>query len=763
MIRCLLFISLLIHATVAAKGGQKAEEGSSKKWMTLNGAEPVVIARGGFSGLFPESSGFANKMGIATSLSNTILFCSLQLSKDGVGICQTDIRLDNSTNIAMFFPKGQSTYKVNGKDVKGWFALDYTADELLSNVSLTQNVYSRPNMFDGLLPMSTVEDVTGIKPPQFWLSVQYDKFYTEHKLSMQKYIESTLKFGAPNYISSPEIGFLKSMSGMAGKAAKTKLVFEFQDPNAVEPTTNQTYSEILKNLNTVKSFASGILVPKDYIWPVNVKTKYLDAPTTLVADAHKLGLEVYASGFANDMPASYNYSYDPSAEYLQFIDNSQFAVDGFLTDFPPTASEVIACFALNNNTKPSKGKALIISNNGASGVYPGCTDLAYQQAINDGADIIDCTVQMSKDGVAFCLDSPDLMGKTTAMTTFISRSTSVPEIQAKNGIFSFDLSWSEIQTLKPEMLSPFGTDGFLRNPAAKNQGQFVTLDGFLELAKSKGASGILINIENAAYLASKKGLDIVDTVTKALNNATFDKQSTQQVLIQSDDSSVLSKFTNVKTYKRVLRLEKEVSNAPKQPLDEIKKHADAVVVPRRTVVTDKDGFASAYTNVVKELHSANVSVYISVLRNEFITFAFDYFSDPVLEIATYIAGAGVDGIVTEYPATASRYMRSPCSDMNADLPYPILPAEPGGLLGLVPEEVQPPATAPAPALRVADVVDPPLPPVTAKSPPSSPPAADGTPGAPAGSTPPSSGMANVANIGLSLVAILVLSLLSVGY
>lgn len=55
---------------------------------------------------------------------------------------------------------------------------------------------------------------------------------------------------------------------------------------------------------------------------------------------------------------------------------------------------------------------------------------------------------MSKDGVPFCLDSTDLMGDTTAMTTFMSKSSNVPEIQKTNGIFSFDLTWSEIQTLK---------------------------------------------------------------------------------------------------------------------------------------------------------------------------------------------------------------------------------------------------------------------------------------------------------------------------
>lgn len=119
--------------------------------------------------------------------------------------------------------------------------------------------------------------------------------------------------------------------------ARTKLILRFLEPQAVEPTTNQLYGEVLKNLAIIKQFASGILVPKTYIWPVN-KEQYLLAPTTLVADAHREGLEIYAFNFANDFPGSYNYSYDPTAEVLQFIDNDQFSVDGVLTDFPFTAS-----------------------------------------------------------------------------------------------------------------------------------------------------------------------------------------------------------------------------------------------------------------------------------------------------------------------------------------------------------------------------------------------------------------------------------------
>jgi len=69
------------------------------------------------------------------SLPDTLLHCDLQLTKDSVGFCLSDLRLDNSTNIALLFPEGEKTYVVNGKQVRGWFAIDYFADQLLANVT----------------------------------------------------------------------------------------------------------------------------------------------------------------------------------------------------------------------------------------------------------------------------------------------------------------------------------------------------------------------------------------------------------------------------------------------------------------------------------------------------------------------------------------------------------------------------------------------------------------------------------------------------
>ncbi|XP_020102403.1 glycerophosphodiester phosphodiesterase GDPDL7-like [Ananas comosus] len=749
----LLFPLLLLRAAAAAANSPAAP---LPKWQTLSGEAPLVIARGGYSGLFPESSQYAYQFAMSTSLKSVVLFCDLQLTKDGASMCHSDLRLDNSTTIASAFPKGQKTYTVNGERIRGWFSVDFTADEIFNNVALIQSIFSRPSVFDGNLPPLAVEDVTGLRPSRFWLNVQYNSFFEKHSLDVTGYILDASRQISIDYVSSPEIGFLKGLNGKL-RRGKTKLIFRFLDEDAVEPSANQTYSSLLKDLKMIKSFASGILVPKNYIWPVT-KDQYLEPPTTLVADAHGLGLEVYAYNFANDAPASYNYSFDPTAEYLQFIDNSNFSVDGVLTDFPSTASEAVACLAHNNNDIPRKeGRPLIVTHNGASGVFAGCTDLAYQQAVKDGADVIDCSVQMSKDGVAFCLDSPDLMGKTTAIASFMSRATMVPEIQQNNGIFSFDLTWSEIQSLKPDLVSPLSQSGMARNPAAKNQGKFMTLADFLDFAKNSRVSGVLINIENAPYLASKKGLDIVNAVSGALTNASYDTRTNQQVLIQSDDTAVLSTFKKYPTYKRVLNIKETISDTPKPAVDEIKQYAEAVNIPRSSIVASTGFFLSSYTGVVKELHAANLSVYVSVLRNEFIMIAFDFFSDPLAEIATYVGGVGVDGIVTEFPATASAYFRSPCSDANAKLPYTILPTEPGSLLSLAPPEAAPPAEPPAPILEASDVVDPPLPPVADLSEKSAPPAA--TPPAP---TEPSGQPGTSANAVICLLAV-VLSIIYLNY
>ncbi|CAH8383102.1 unnamed protein product [Eruca vesicaria subsp. sativa] len=369
------------------------------------GDAPLVIARGGFSGLFPDSSSAAYDLAKQTSVPGAV-----QLTKDGIGICFPDLKLNNASTIENVYPNLQKSYPVNGVTSQGWFTIDFSLRDL-NNVSLIRGIFSRSEKFDGNYAILTVQDVTTkIKPESFWLNVQHDAFYAQHNLSISSFLISASRTVSIDYISSPEVNFFRKIVGRFAPKGPS-LVFQFLEKEELEPTTKRTYGSILSNLTYVKTFASGILVPKSYIFPLDDK-HYLLPPTSLVQDAHKAGLKVYVSGFANDVDIAYNYSFDPVSEYLAFVDNGDFSVDGVLSDFPITASASIDCFSHIGKSATKQVDFLVISKNGASGDYPGCTDLAYEKAIKDGADVIDCSVQMSSEGKPFCLSSIDLKQST---------------------------------------------------------------------------------------------------------------------------------------------------------------------------------------------------------------------------------------------------------------------------------------------------------------------------------------------------------------
>ncbi|KAG8071241.1 hypothetical protein GUJ93_ZPchr0006g46048 [Zizania palustris] len=674
---CSVLGSFLVLLCLSSAAAQKAST-----WKTLSGDAPLVIAKGGFSGLFPDSSGFALSF-VSASSPSAALWCDVQLTKDGAGICLPDINMNNCTIIPNAYQNGVKTYNVNGVSVKGWFPMDYKSTDLLRDVILKQSIFSRTDKFDGL-PIVPVEDVLSkYKTPAVWLNVQYDSFYSQFNLSMRNYILSVSKQYVVDYISSPEVNFLNSLIGRVSN--KTKLVFRFLDEHTVEPSTNQTYGSMLKNLTFIKTFASGVLVPKQYILPVT-QDNYLQPHTSVVDDAHKAGLKVYAANFANDFLLSYNYSHDPLAEYLSFIDNGAFSVDGVLTDFPITPSAAIGCFTNQNNSKKDHAaKPLVISHNGASGDYPDCTDLAYQKAVTDGADVIDCPVQVTKDGIPICMSSIDLGDVTTVATSqFASQTTIIKDIKDTPGVYSFNLTWEDIvKNLKPRISNPMSNYQMYRNPRNRNAGTFMRLSDFLAFAKGQDLSGVMISVERAAFMAEKLGFGVVDAVIKALDDSGYSKQTAQNVMIQSTNSSVLVKFKQQTKYNLVYMIEENVGDAAPSSVADIKKFADAVSVNTLSIYPATAKFLTNQTNhLVQSLQSAGLPVYVYVLMNEFLSQPYDFFSDATLQINGYVKrlDGGVDGIITDFPATAHRYKLNSCMNMGNNTPVFMLPPQPGGLV-----------------------------------------------------------------------------------
>lgn len=150
---------------------------------------------------------------------------------------------------------------------------------------------------------------------------------------------------------------------------------------------------------------------------------------------------------------------------------------------------------------------------------------------------------------------------------------------------------------------------------------------------------------------------MTDVVLNALGEAGYNKSNTPntQVLIQSTDSAVLKAFKDKSNYELVYKISEDVGDALNSAAQEIKGFANSVVVEKSSVLRLNKAFLNGTTKIVPKLKSFNLSVYVETFNNEFVSQAWDFFSDATVEINTYVQGEKIDGVITSFPKTANRY------------------------------------------------------------------------------------------------------------
>ncbi|KAG6472591.1 hypothetical protein ZIOFF_070063 [Zingiber officinale] len=225
-------------------------------------------------------------------------------------------------------------------------------------------------------------------------------------------------------------------------------------------------------------------------------------------------------------------------------------------------------------------------------------------------------------------------------------------------------------------------------------------------------------VQHAAFMDQQLGFGVVDSVISSLNDAGYNK-TTLEVMIQSSDSAVLLRFKQLTKYKLVYQIDKSIRDAINSSVADIKTFANAVALDKLSIYPSTQLFTTGETGRVSQLRAAGLDVYAYVLRNEFVSQPWDFLSDPTVEINAYVAGAGVDGIITDFPGTTRRYKSmvpvisgSSCRNLGSDVPIYMQPIEAGQLLSLMTPNSLPPALSPIPPLTVSDVVEPPLPSVS---------------------------------------------------
>ena len=311
----------------------------------LNG-QAIIIAHRGASGERPEHTIASYTLAIEQGAD--YIEPDLVLTKDGVLVARHENEISETTNVAdkPEFADRKVTKTVDGRKMTGWFTEDFTLAELKTLRAKERLPQLRKdNMaFDGQFEIPTFEEILTLAKAHdvgVYPETKHPSYFASIGLPHEAPLLALLtKFGhvtkeAPIFIQSFEVENLKAIR------PKTKLrLIQLMDEKGSPPDRSDlTYPQMAtaEGLKTVATYADGIGPNKGLVIPRTLVGN-LGTPTTLVADAHKVGLAVHPWTFRREnyfLPLAQKSGVDPrsvgdvKAEMKAFLATG---IDGIFSD-----------------------------------------------------------------------------------------------------------------------------------------------------------------------------------------------------------------------------------------------------------------------------------------------------------------------------------------------------------------------------------------------------------------------------------------------
>ena len=326
----------------------------------------------------------------------------------------------------------------------------------------------------------------------------------------------------------------------------------------------------------------------------------------------------------------------------------------------------------------------ISAHRGASALKPEHTLPAFEQAIQDGADILELDVVLSKDNVLVVRHDNALAalkddGSVEFATTNIAqlpnfadrKTTRTVDGKVLNGWFTEDFTWDELQNVR-------ATERFAQlrpaNAALDGQLPLLHLQQVADLVKTHNASGgrpvgLFIEIKHAAH-AKAQGLDMVGALVKFLDANQWNTADAP-VLVKSFEVNVL-KDLRAQSPVRIYQLLSNKDGPPDlvaqgvtyaqmatpEGMANIKQYAQGVSMLRHLAADMEKGQWIRPSAAALAAKDAGLSVHIWTLRpeNQYLPNPYKNGSNPAQRghaaaEAKALLATGADGLITDDPAS----------------------------------------------------------------------------------------------------------------
>ncbi len=328
----------------------------------------------------------------------------------------------------------------------------------------------------------------------------------------------------------------------------------------------------------------------------------------------------------------------------------------------------------------------VIAHRGASALRPEHTLAAYQKAIDDGADIIEPDLVITKDGVlvarhenAIAILNAD--GSVKEATTDVvdrpefaaRKATRSIDGQSITGWFTEDFTLAELKTLRARERIPAQRPA---NVAFNGQFEIPTLQEVIDLAKAQSAKtgrtiGIYPETKHPTYFQSI-GLPLEAPLLAVLEKNGWNHKDAP-VFVQSFEVANLQALRKLSTVRLVqlvapsgrpydfvaqgaANTRSYADLVTAEGLQQVARYANAIGPFKTLVVPVKDGVLGEPTPLVANARAAGLAVHIWTLRpeNSFLPTSLRKApasdatarGDSIAEITAYLR-AGVDGFFTD--------------------------------------------------------------------------------------------------------------------
>jgi glycerophosphoryl diester phosphodiesterase len=323
---------------------------------------PTIIGHRGASGYRPEHTLGAYQLALDMG-ADIVEAGDLVPTKDGHIVCRHEPEIGGTTDVADHpeFASRKTTKVLDGVPVTGWFTEDFTLAELKTLRATERIPANRPNntLYNGVWEIPTFEEVlqwqeeqTRKRGKQVWIypELKHPTYFRKLGLGLEERVAKLLRKYGRNKWNSPVIlqSFEPTSIQRLNKLVDNPLVVLLSGASTrpwdfVETGDPRTVADLVKpaGLREIASYAQGIGPTLDLVIPKDANGR-LTRPTTLVADAHKVGLVLHPWTLRNEnpfLPADFRKGTEADAYGDVFgAYKAYFAtgIDGVFTDHPDT-------------------------------------------------------------------------------------------------------------------------------------------------------------------------------------------------------------------------------------------------------------------------------------------------------------------------------------------------------------------------------------------------------------------------------------------